>query len=382
MNIESFAGYIRNPSRLFQINYQELKSLVLQYPYCQNLRYLLLLKSKMENHRDFQRNLEMAAMYGIDRNFLFHLMRQMEPETQRHDSFSIEGEVLELKDLNHLESELEWAETDTGEAEKPALSFSLKPDNAPVFEPDFGESGEDDDEDFLEDLLADDDDLGNFASARPEDPSETPGFSQTIDELAPPAETPDRTADPEVPTPEAIEEVIEIIPKENVVTPDLIQNLVCFSEVLDWLAQKDAPATAQLSSETDMPAPEPKTTFRSWLEQFEADIPEKRLDEILEISKKAKEARKARSGKSPKAEPQKAVPGKKAKTTAKKAAQLAKESVREDDDIVSELLARILERQGHLQKAIDMYERLSLENPEKSSFFAAKIEELRSRLKD
>lgn len=46
------------------------------------------------------------------------------------------------------------------------------------------------------------------------------------------------------------------------------------------------------------------------------------------------------------------------------------------DDIVSESLAKLLANQGHKAEAIDMYKKLSLVFPQKSSFFAVQIEKL------
>ena len=49
------------------------------------------------------------------------------------------------------------------------------------------------------------------------------------------------------------------------------------------------------------------------------------------------------------------------------------------DDIFSETLADLLASQGHYRQAIHMYEKMRLIYPEKSRFFAAKIEELNKK---
>jgi tetratricopeptide (TPR) repeat protein len=50
--------------------------------------------------------------------------------------------------------------------------------------------------------------------------------------------------------------------------------------------------------------------------------------------------------------------------------------------LVTESFAKILARQGKYDKAIDIYEKLTLKNPEKSAYFAAKISELQGDLKE
>ena len=47
-----------------------------------------------------------------------------------------------------------------------------------------------------------------------------------------------------------------------------------------------------------------------------------------------------------------------------------------ENAIISESLAIILGKQGKIDKAIDMYKKLSLRNPEKNLYFADRIKEL------
>ena len=50
-----------------------------------------------------------------------------------------------------------------------------------------------------------------------------------------------------------------------------------------------------------------------------------------------------------------------------------------EDGIVTETLAKLMESQGKISKAIQIYERLSLTLPEKSAYFADKIETLKAK---
>jgi len=58
----------------------------------------------------------------------------------------------------------------------------------------------------------------------------------------------------------------------------------------------------------------------------------------------------------------------------------AKQSISEDDELISDTLARIYVAQQKYDKAIQVYERLRLKYPDKSGYFAAKIDELKNKL--
>jgi pentatricopeptide repeat protein len=47
-----------------------------------------------------------------------------------------------------------------------------------------------------------------------------------------------------------------------------------------------------------------------------------------------------------------------------------------ENALISESLAEILAKQGKTDKAIEMYKKLSLRNPEKNSYFADRIKDL------
>ena len=56
--------------------------------------------------------------------------------------------------------------------------------------------------------------------------------------------------------------------------------------------------------------------------------------------------------------------------------EMAVNSIAKEDGLASEALADIYIKQGKYDKAIDMFKKLSLRNPQKNAYFARKIEEV------
>ena len=62
------------------------------------------------------------------------------------------------------------------------------------------------------------------------------------------------------------------------------------------------------------------------------------------------------------------------------ASKMAKLSVQEDDDLVTETLASIYADQGNFDKAIKAFEKLQLKYPEKRVYFAGRIKKIQNQL--
>jgi len=105
MTKENLLKYLKDPTYLQQVSYQELKTLVAEHPSSLSLRYLLAVKSKQENNSDFERQLAYLATYGFDRAHLFDVFNKKELPQEMEDILPQE-DYLELKELSALEREL------------------------------------------------------------------------------------------------------------------------------------------------------------------------------------------------------------------------------------------------------------------------------------
>ena len=103
MTAERLIRLLQQPGQLALISYEELKTLVLAYPFSPHLRQLLLLKAQQTGHHEYERNLAAAAAHSIDRSFLYHLIVPV-PVVEKT---AIREEILELKPIATLMRDLE-----------------------------------------------------------------------------------------------------------------------------------------------------------------------------------------------------------------------------------------------------------------------------------
>jgi len=84
MDSANFINFIKNPGSLHQLSFQELNSLIESYPYCQNLHFMVMMKAKVEQHKDFEKKLGVASTYSADRKFLFsQIQNPVRPDSTR-----------------------------------------------------------------------------------------------------------------------------------------------------------------------------------------------------------------------------------------------------------------------------------------------------------
>lgn len=269
MTHERYLRLMEHPELLSTISYEELKTLVLAYPYAHNLRYLLALKARQIDHPEAQRTLAAAAAYSLDRGRLFKMFM---PHAVIPVVVQLEDEVLELRPIEDLRREMPERLRATQD-----VPFDLQQTfQAPVPEPPVSPKGNGGDNrvQWLEDS--------------PKEP---------------------------IPIVVPTEKVVEKPAAEPVIVPQ-----------------------------------KPAISFESWIDEF-----------FLPPLVKPK---------LPEVEPKNPVPSIRAQ-------DLAAKSVAENQGIISETMARMLVNQGHIGKAIAMYERLILNSPEKSAYFAAEIEKLK-----
>lgn len=418
MNADNFADFLNDKSNLYKLTYQELKTLTLQYPYSSNLQLLLTLKSRMEQHKDFEKNLARAATLCPDRTHLLQLIKSVELNAVPSENLLLKDDYLELKDLSQLQ-ELDKVpatreaveQNGTREAEdtlKVQLQQGTDRDEEQRDNPFLNSSGKDYEdinlsETLLRDLLNErqrDADAKRLEDHTTEPVEPAPEPEAKPDEV-PPAELeakPDATPpeersnenqeEPVNPPPEqpAPEPVLQVKPEpQPEVTPhpatyevpgETILNLAAASKIMEITFQSPSVEPAeqqQVPPETDKvpkksrPKPSPKSSFTSWVQQFQPEHTKLRLAELME-AKKLEELKKQKKLKAKKKKKKK-----KQKEEKNKARAIAEQSIVENTEIATETLAELLTRQGRFEKAIQVYQRLSVMYPEKSASFGERI---------
>lgn len=350
MNAENFSQYLQDPSLLHQVSYDELKTLALQYPYCQSLRLLLLKKCLLDNRGNWREMLAQVASRSVDRRLLFERVKALGGTTEAVDNFLMAEEYLELRSLEELEEEALPLADDTGQE----VQFEFSPTGARSTE------------------------IPVTAAPSPSTQGEAPYAAESSEpsmqlqdwksrQLQHIADELQSSAKPAYPAPFG--------PGQNNQAQTffhrLLPSAVLTAVAVDYIAEKARSPIRPTSSSSRMephmplhqgvPRPRSKTSFTSWIAQFQPPKIKNQLSDIME-AKYLEEAKQQK---------------KKHKPAQKEVPHIAERSVTRHPDVISETLAKLLARQGEKAQAVEIYERLMLVFPEKSAYFAEQIQQLK-----
>jgi hypothetical protein len=141
MTNEQLTAYLQDESYIYTLSYEELKTLVVQYPYASNLRVLLLKKSYVEQNKDYDRNLQMASTYATNRKHLYKLIKNLK-QLERVPQNVILGEdfleLASLSDIGKLKGERDWVEMKEDNSVGAALSSDMSFDFGTEINTDLG----------------------------------------------------------------------------------------------------------------------------------------------------------------------------------------------------------------------------------------------------
>jgi len=392
MTKEHLLKYLREPSYLNQVSYQELKTLVAEYPSSLSLRYLLALKSKQENNGDYQRQLEFLGTYSIDRAYLFKIFNQETAEALFSDEIILQEDFLELKELSTLERELSVI-TNTAKPPIAAVTikdlpsspqeiFSENSVNDEFFTLDFEEEIEVDlpneiiSKELVEDNLLEIEELFKDIEIEvqlEEEVSETPPPKAAVTEEKIPIspaitngtsslyeeeftnlelqETLNGGEFPEIPL-EVLDTEVDVIHGNQLESPELKASHLP-STLTDHVKEEQEQTPVPIDREELVVNPIPKSSFSTWFEDKKDSSYFNGFDLIGYNSKGLIEE------------------------LIKKDQENGQEvPLTMEEGIISETLAQLLVMQGHYAEARGMYEQLKLIYPKKCSFFAAEIQRI------
>lgn len=308
----------------------ELQSLKKQFPFFQSVHLLLALAAKKHDSGLFQQTIKSTAISVPSRSRLYHLLKEAALHAEKVQR---QPEVKEIPVAKEEKEEIKTVET----VEEPKSEYKkeeLKTVEVPKTEETKPET----------------------VNAEEKTESPVTENKETEDlkaiELAVETEAAEEQLNAQVEKEVEKQIVNAFVEKEILHTPDLHKPAAERKEAgsfNDWLKV--------LKSETPVPEKaaeeKPKRTFKPKDKKTEQ---QSIIDKVIELN-----------------------PGNIRMNPGQKffAADKAKESLLESEDLVTETLAKIYALQGNVSKAVRAYEILSLKFPQKSAYFATLIENLK-----
>ena len=422
--------YLKNLSRLRKIDTADLQSASDRFPYNPHLHLLLAIKNHLDQGMIDNDKLEKAALYLSDRTKLAEWVNKLSGYRVHADTVDSHGEAATIEEPPDTKDAIQWpteslvSDQEEYEPDTEGISIETADHLLPIDELSDEEVIEIQEEGIENEPDMDFDDLESDKE-RIEKPGEQTievgtGEESVEEEQEVIDETHEAIREEEASQGE-LREGIETITADSDVEPEYRQSVPSGSD-LDQVQVED-PLKESDDSEERKSRIKKKKKKKLKKKRKKKKKSGTRLERVLgvELSKKDHDAltppmphvtsedsqlspfiqwlaslgdtpsegyhdleAEMRLSKDPSKPRKKAHAKKRKKKKAKKKLKKSKRhrpSLAENEAIVSETLAELLASQGYTRKAIDMYEKLRLINPEKSTLFAQKIEALESKEK-
>lgn len=352
MTTSEFTGLLKNPTELNTMSYEALDQLLLQFPYCNGIRMLLLKKYKNDKHIAFERQLTLASMYAADRSKLYDFLNTSTVANEK-------TKVIDLKPLD--DSGVEKKTPLTTELVLPPPIYQHQVSKNPPFLA------------FQSTLMAEDLSVGYNVTDENEDEEDRSLSNMPIEEWLQEFEPP-RIDDKSPAAKKGFK----------------LSRIPIFEKgVFDFLEEEQAAAAKTKKRKSKAKKTKKKELLAkpdSEKEVLDEGLPKMELpkeEQELELEHLAENQEKKSASLdvfdlflSQTNGFLKSLNDKKEGIKETEISNWEDDSTAENEAVVSETLANLLALQGQKSKAIKMYKTLSLKFPEKSRLFADKIAEL------
>lgn len=320
MNKSEFINHLEEPNKLGASQIEDIQSLVQDYPYFQSAHLLLTKAFHQSENFNFESQLRKTAAYAANRKVLHELLfsESIQEEPEQHIAEE-PNPIAEPEDIDPEASETEEAiHSDTIE------------------------------ENFIENTEIESEETEEIKEA-------------------------EETVESEITEKKEETESDEL--EQQILTSAINSSILL--EVSDEIDLNDFPVSSANANEQEIDVVEPSKdqqfdeseshSFSGWLSHFKDEEPEKPMWVSEEDTDRIKII----------VENQSNLPQKHEFYSPSKMAKL---SVQENDDLVTETLANIYADQGNFEKAIKSFEKLQLKYPEKKIYFAGRIKEIENQL--
>lgn len=365
MTRETFKTWVADPLGVSESAVDELKAFTDSYPWCQTGHMLTSVVLHKQQAPDFNERLKRAAVYTVDREVLFNLMMRpaLESTVKAFDA-SIETEIEQAdtpKEQEKSEAEEEVLTSPDSESKTEFKTDAQQNEAAPDPELDAQERVTEERksppeiDDLQREIVVE---AISSTIKKEVDEADEPD-EDSAKELQSPHSEKDQSGDAEVSemsqqevSPSTSVEVAKPTEQDAEISPEHQETHSAYAR---WLLSRSRNRQAS-ASPNEVPV---------------ATKEEDQEDDSKEVDQKTKQL--AIIDRFIQSDP-KITPGKAELFSTE---NLAKMSLVEDEEFVTETMAMIYARQGNKKKALKAYKLLSLKYPEKSIYFANQIKKLR-----